>query len=123
MPRKPDPDSLDRFIEAGLPSLREVPPMQMSPERLRDAVLAGGLSPAPRPSALAWVPWLVAPLAAATVALAVVPRLPRAEAPTLVSPTIVRPGAVAFRPNRASDRCSERRSERRRDRARRDPGA
>ncbi|MER3496910.1 MAG: hypothetical protein C4320_09210, partial [Armatimonadota bacterium] len=66
-----------------LPNLREVPPMQLSNERLRDAILKTGLNDTHSTKVLPWWSWAWAPLAAAALVVVVLPRMQAPPAPVL----------------------------------------
>lgn len=71
------------WVKQGLRELRDVPPMQLSNDRLRDAILGQGLSPESTPSSpsIPWWRWAWAPVAAGALAIALVPLI-RPAAPT-----------------------------------------
>lgn len=83
-------------LRQGLQSLKDIPEMQMSTERLRDAILNGGLKPTPVPKLS--LSWIAASVAVCAVGFMAVSRMGSSgasgpvvlnEAPTTVSTPIV----------------------------------
>ncbi len=75
----------------GLASLRDVPEMQMSCDRLRDAILAGGLK---EPRAAGWT-WFAIPVAVAAGAFlfTIVSRRPSMQVPIVPVASVSNPGS------------------------------
>ncbi len=60
-------------LRQGLQSLKDIPEMQMSTERLRDAILSGGLKPSPEPKVS--LSWIAASMAVCAVGFMAVSRM------------------------------------------------
>jgi len=72
-----------RRVKADMPRLNEVPEMQFSADRLREAILQGGLKKRNRFAALSWV---LAPMAAAALAVVLFINRPASEQSLPVQP-------------------------------------
>ena len=83
-------DARMEWLRDGLKDLREVPPHGLSNERLRDRLLGTSLAPASK--AAPWWMWAWAPIAAATLAVVILPRLGSRPTPAVITD----PGTVAL---------------------------